>query len=364
MDKDCFLEFLQLSVGTREGLVHVPESQEQWVRLFHLFDEQALLGVSYIAVEKVSRETDLPAVVLLSWENAVRAIRALNQEYMQSVRDVFRSFSDNGFRCCILKGQASAALYPHPYLRQAGDIDIWVDGTRDKVMDFLRSNYKLYKTRYIHADVKMLDNIRVEVHFTPSWMFSPFSNRRLQRWFRSCAPDQFDNHDDALGVSVPTYRFDGVYMMLHIYRHLLEEGIGLRQLMDYYYLLLHLDGEDRDAVVHDLRHLGLFRFAGAVMYVLEEVFLLDSGYMLCRPSPRTGRLLLEELFVSGNFGRSNPVFSNEKSRKEGIAAHGLRKMRRNLRFILISPSEVFWMPLFNTWHYFWRRRKGYLYKGR
>ena len=364
MENQCFLELLQMAAGTRDTMTCVPDSEDEWIRLFHLFDGQALLGVSFPAVEKLSQETEIPLVVLLSWENAARSIQRRNLEHRDAVKSLYRAFIDEGFRCCILKGQVSAALYPRPELRQAGDIDIWVDGTREKVVEYLRDHFKLHKIRYIHADVKVFENIRVEVHFTPSWMFSPLSNRRLQRWFTSCAPQQFDNYDDALETCIPTLSFNGVYMMLHIYRHLLEEGVGLRQFMDYYFLLRHLDDNERNNVVTDLRRLGMLRFAGAVMYVLKEVFQMESEYLLCQPSPCMGRFLLEEIMISGNFGQTDPVFSDEKSRKEGIVAHGWRKIKRNLRFFQFCPSEVFWMPLFNTWQYFWRKKNGYLYKGR
>lgn len=364
MENKCFLELLQMSVGARDRISNVPESEEEWTSLFRLFDGQALLGVSFPAVEVLSKETRIPLVVLLSWENAARIIQHKNLEYLEAVKSVFQTFTKDGFLCCILKGQASAGLYPRPDLRQAGDIDIWVDGVREKVVEYLRNNFKLHKIRYIHADVKVLENIRVEVHFTPSWMFSPVSNRRLQRWFASCAPQQFSHYDENLETCVPTLRFNGVYMLLHIYRHLLEEGVGLRQLMDYYYLLHHLGEEDRRVIVIEQKRLGLIRFSGAVMYVLKEVFLLEDEYLLCAPSPRFGRFVLDEIFLSGNFGRTDPVFSNEKSRKEGIAAHGWRKIKRNFRFLRFCPSEVSWMPMFNTWHYFWRKKNGYLYKGR
>ena len=364
MESNSFLELLQIAAGTRDALDHVPATEDEWIQLFRDFEAHALLGVAFPALEKVSQAVEIPMLVYLSWEKAARSIQRRNVVHKKAVGEVYRTFADNGFRSCILKGQASAALYPRSDLRQNGDIDIWVDGGREKIMEFLRRNYKVYKTRYIHADVQMTDGIRVEVHFTPSWMFSPLANSRLQRWFAIQATGQFGHYDESLLASVPTLRFDGVYMMLHIYRHLLEEGVGLRQLMDYYYVLRHLDEEDKKAVVEGLRHLGLLRFAGAVMWVLAEVFLLEEKDMLCPPSPRKGRFLMEEVLVSGNFGRADPVFANDKSRKEGILAHGWRKIKRNLRFLALCPSEVIWMPFFVTWQYFWRRKYGYLYKGR
>ncbi len=153
-------------------------------------------------------------------------------------------------------------------------------------------------------------------------------------------------------------------MLLHIFRHVFEEGIGLRQLMDYYFLLTHLDSDDRAAVCRDLRHLGLSRFAGGLMYALRQAFMIDEGIVLCPPDKKLGTILLEKVMVSGNFGHSDPVFANRESKNEGILAHGWRKIKRNLGMLRISPSEVLWMPLFVTWQYFWRRRHGYLDKGR
>lgn len=364
MDSNCFFELLQVAAGTREALAHVPATEEEWVRLFRDADAHAMLGVTFPALEKVGKQVEVPLYIYISWEKAAREIQLKNKGHRHAVAEVYRTFIDNGFHACILKGQVTAVMYPQADLRQNGDIDIWVDGGREKVMDYLKLNFTVFKTRYIHANVKMTEKFRVEVHFTPSWMFSPLGNRRLQKWFSEQAPRQFDNYDESLQASIPTLRFNGVYMMLHIYRHLLEEGVGLRQLMDYYFLLRHLDEEDRRVVVQDLRRLGLLRFAGAVMQVLSDVFLLDEKDMLCPPSPRKGRFLMEEVLVSGNFGRTDPVFANSKSRKEGILAHGWRKIKRNLRFLQLCPSEVLWMPFFVTWQYFWRRKYGYLYKGR
>ena len=193
-------------------------------------------------------------------------------------------------------------------------------------------------------------------------MFSPFANRRLQRWFTAKAPEQFSHFDESLGINVPTPAFNGVYLMLHIYRHLLAEGVGLRQLMDYYYLLQHLDAAGRETVLQDLRHLGLYKFSGTVMYVLQEVFLLDASRMLCPPDARSGALLLKSILQSGNFGQFDPAFANGKGKAHGKLVHGWLKLRRNLRFLSICPSEVLWMPWFLTWQYFWRLRHGYLEK--
>ncbi len=358
------LELVQTALGTRKGLSSPPASLDQWQAVLREVVEHSLVGITFPAVEKLGQEMEVPPEIGFPWSMAVDEIRRKNARQKEMVAQLNTLFQEAGFRCCLLKGQVSASLYPDPSLRQSGDIDIWLDRGRERIMEYLRANYAIERTRYIHCEARILGKKPLEVHFTPSWMFSPFANRNLQKWFASQAEEQFSSFDEGLGVCTPTLRFNGVYMLLHIFRHVFEEGIGLRQLMDYYFLLTHLDADDRAAVCRDLRHLGLWRFAGGLMYALEKAFLMDEGIMLCPPDKRLGTVLLEKVMVSGNFGHSDPVFANRESKTEGILAHGWRKIKRNLGMLRISPSEVLWMPIFVTWQYFWRKKNGYLYKGR
>lgn len=98
--------------------------------------------------------------------------------------------------------------------------------------------------RYHHIGAPQINGVDVEAHFRPLFLDSPFRNWRLQRWFLDNA--QFGLHDakvaDAV-LPVPTVSFNAVYQLCHIYRHLFDEGIGLRQLLDYYFVLraLHIE---------------------------------------------------------------------------------------------------------------------------
>ena len=363
IDMKAFFALLQMAVGTRDSFPEVPDSEQAWRGLLEVVAEHCLLGVTFPVIKKLHDQGIVPLEVLIPWGLVVDEIAKKNHLQREAVGVLYQQFMKDGFRNCLLKGQASGNYYPNPLQRQSGDIDLWMEGGHKKVMAYLRPRYKVRKTRYIHCDAQVLKHHRVEIHFTPSWMFAPGANRRLQRWFASQADVQFSHFDPILGCAIPTTTFNAVYMMLHIYRHLLEEGIGLRQLLDYYYVLQHLTPEDRIAVLRDLQHLGLDSFAGAVMHVLREVFGLGEAQMLCPPNARRGALLLEAILESGNFGMADPLFAG-KARKEGIIAHGWRKFKRNLRFLQLCPSEVVWMPFFVTWQYFWRRKHGYLYKGR
>lgn len=358
---DAFFRLLKVAAGGDAPAEALCLSADEWQTLLKEASRHKLLGATFPAVKKIFDSSDMPTVTFVSWEKAANKIKLYNEKHRTASAEVYRYFTDNGFRCCILKGDASASYYPEPPLRQNGDIDIWVGGQRDAVFSFLKERFPLKKTTYVHSEVKMRADFEVEVHYTPSWMYSPFANRRLQKWFLRCADGEFGNYDEKLGCSVPTDRFNGTYMLLHIFRHLFFEGIGFRQVMDYHFVLTKMSEADRDDVRRNVRRLGIGRFTGALMWVLSDVFGLDSKYFLCEPSARRGRTLLDAIVVSGNFGREDPMFAK---RGEGIIARSIKKLRRNMQFFFISPSEFIWMPFYMTWQYIWRRCKGYLYKGR
>ena len=359
---NAFFELIQVAIGARDRLSAVPGNREEWEELFKVVGQHNLLPLTFPVIDTLHDEVDVPLGVYSRWAMVDEKVRRKNESHIAACRHLYKLFADDGFRTCILKGQAAAALYPRPELRHCGDIDIWVEGGIRKVVEYLRQRYQLKKIVYHHCDVQMLKGINVEVHFTPTWMNAPGRNRKLQDYFGAVSDAQFSNYDGALGFCVPTLRFDAVYMLLHIYRHVLDEGVGLRQLLDYYYVLKAMSGEERTLVLQDLKKLGFTHFAAAVMYVLRKVFMASDELLLMAPDERLGAFLLEEIMISGNFGRFDPRNAHKKG--ETILQHTKRKITRALRFIKYFPGEVIWMPGFMLWQYLWRRKNNYLYKGR
>ena len=360
---NTFFELIQMAIGRREALSNPPQVRSEWEELCSVCAKHNMLGITFPVIDELHDTLEtIPLGIYSRWAMVAEKIAKKNARLQAACKALSDRFLADGFRSCVLKGQAAAALYPDPSLRQSGDIDIWLEGERQAVVDYLRAHCEVHKVVYHHCDTKLIPDVGVEVHFTPSWMNAPCSNRRLQAWFGSIKEEQFSNYDKTLGFCVPTIRFNGVYMLVHIYRHVLEEGVGLRQLLDYYYVLKHLDDADRNAVRKDLEYLKLDKFAASVMYVLKEVFLLDDSELLYAPDKRGGSFLLEEIMLSGNFGRFDERNAHQKG--EGLLAHGRRKTERGLRYLLHYPSEVISMPFYILWQYFWRRRHGYLYKGR
>ncbi len=138
----------------------------------------------------------------------------------------------------------------------------------------------------------------------------------------------------------------------------MDEGVGLRQLMDYAYILKALPPEDRGEAAAVLGELRLLGFTAAVMYLMKEIFHLDDGQLITAPDARGGAFLLDEVLRGGNFGHYDE--RNAHGRSESRVKRTLRKTRRQLRFFSFCPRDVLAAPFFKLWQYCMRRRHGWL----
>lgn len=351
------IELLKISVGKAKTLEE-PWSEEQWESVYAEAKKQAVLGVCFKAIEALPEEQKPSRRIKVQWALAAEKIATFNHLLDAHASEITKAMSALGPKSCVIKGQGLAMLYPYPDSRQSGDIDLWINVNHKQLVPVLRTNWTVGDVFYHHAEVKAFsDGTSLEVHFHPSWMNDPFANRKLMKWFDSNAPEQFENYFLDKGFSMPTVAFNCVFCMLHIYRHTLHEGIGVRQLMDYYYILQHSGSEERAEAFRTLKSLKMHRFVAAVMYVEQKLFSLDDKYLLCTPDKHSGSLLLREISMAGNFGHADS--KTVQMEKGNIFVRAYAKFVRLSRFIPIAPSEVLWAPFFKIWQWCWRIKNHY-----
>lgn len=355
-NKDNFLRLVRYSIGSDDTPPGKMEPAE-WKAVYDMAVAQALLGICADGIERMDDSLRPPLTLTMRWAMNTIEIEKRNSRMDCKCVELSRLLEADGFKACVLKGQGAAMYYPNPRRRQSGDIDVWVPGGHRRVMGYVRKRFPAAGAYYHHADFPIFPMIPVELHFRPSWMCNPFYNRRLQRWFRAHSAEQFSNVVDLPGgcgyLSVPTTRFNAVYMLLHVYRHLFHEGIGLRQCMDYYYVLKDFSAapsSEHEAVVNDIRNLGLYRFATAMMYVLREVFAMPSDWMIVPISENDGSFVLSEILRSGNFGCDSGI---DRSAGKSLRFF-ITKLAYRMRFFSRYPGEVSWGLCFALWGKIWR----------
>lgn len=355
-----FFDFLQFCIESRE---ETPPSikNANWNEQYSIAKKQALVGVLFHGIKRLPKEFAPNTDLLMQWMGMAQKIRQQNIHlFMDSVK-VCKNFKQEGFRNCILKGQGNALLYPDPYMRTPGDIDIYLAGGRKRVMEYIDKVCPNQVMRYHHVDFPVMKTA-IEVHFTPSYMFCPKHNRRMQRWFGEVMDLQCSNVltlPDGYGeIVVPTVNFNVIYILSHLYRHVFTEGIGLRQLLDYYYVLMAWKHDEKALmyVQNMIDYFGMKKFAGGIMYVLHYVFGLPPSKMIAPMNEQEGKFLLDEIMRGGNFGQYDTRLGSKDD--EGKVHRYFRMNLRNLRFVKHYPMEALSEPLFRTWFAVWKKING------
>ena len=371
--EEIYLEFLRYSLDDGSPL---PASAQDidWMRMLEWAERQAVVGVIYGGITDGRSLRDdgrgsalqIPFDALMEWVGYAQQIEAQNRLMNKRCVEIVEELRKGGFESCILKGQGNALMYPNPLLRMSGDIDVWVCGAKEgrregvlksgisEVIEYVRRRNPGGKAVYHHIDYGLFKGVEVEVHYRPTFMNNLIVNRRLQRWMQEKADGGWlmaELPDGAGEISVPTWEFNVVFQLSHIYRHVIQSGVGMRQMVDYYYLLKSDGRCMMEDVSNSLEYLGLMEIAGAVMWVLKEVLGLEERYLVAPVDERRGRFLLSEIMEGGNFGRGMMAEGGWQSSAIG---RNVYRLKRDVRLLRYFSSECLWEPVFRVYHFFWR----------
>lgn len=360
---DFFRELLLISVGVRCDFSSTPTARN-WAELFRLAKKHALLGVCFSGVQTVYDRhpellSELPPNLKMSWLGAAAMIQERNALMDSRCVELQDRLSSDGIKSCILKGQGVASCYGSlGECRQSGDIDVFVDADRASSLRYLAEHgIDNNGWDYVHAHPLFFDDVEVELHYRLSVFRNPFRNRKFQNFVAENKASLFEGLaelSDGMSVTVPSDWMNLLYLLHHIYRHLFSEGIGLRQVMDYYFALKSVDlsDDDRLRLVSSVRDFGMEGFAGGLMWVLGDVFNLSESFMPWIPDENEGRFILSEIMASGNFGHSDMRFGDYSGGKMQKFIHAFR---RSLHLVTRYPGEACWTPFYYLWHFCWKR---------
>ena len=352
-----FFELIQIAIGTREAdtFTHTL-SNDEWQQIYDISVKQTVAGIVFLGINKLPQEKRPHKQLYMQWFLLCESIKNKNRILSKAAEKISQKFAEIGFENTILKGQGVAELYPEPQYRIPGDIDIWLKGSRKEIYRYVKSVTPDCTPFYHHVDFNVIKDIEIEVHFTPSWMFNYFTNRTLQKYFEEQQEQQMHNtRTTANGICLhaPDNNFNRIFILVHIYRHLFSEGIGLRQILDYHMVLAQgFTPQERDNTMHILESLNMDGFAAACMHVLKKVFATKEEFLIAEPDAIEGEFLLNEIMIAGNFGKFDhrqDIGPNDKPIKGFF-----RKLRQCFRFFRYHTGEILFAPLFKIWHNIWR----------
>ena len=189
----------------------------------------------------------------------------------------------------------------------------------------------------------------------------------MKKYFEEAAPSQFTNRvtspDGKYSFNIPTNTFNLFFQLLHIYRHIIKEGIGLRQIIDYYYLLRKAKNDgmteaDKKELIKTLKRFRMLKFAQAIMFIEQYILGLDSSYLYVEPNQKEGKFIINEVLEAGNFGKYETRMNKSMKGARGHIKRFFILESFHYRLLLHYPSESFWVPFYDFRGHVRRRLRG------
>lgn len=352
-----FFSLLQITVGTSKGLHH-SYTDKEWCEVMKMAEQQSLLGICFAGIEKLSKDQLPDKVTLLEWIGQAEYIKSQNFLLNNQCSEVEQILSKNKLPSCILKGQGLGALYGDlaPY-RAPGDIDLWVNGSCDQVMEYVNAISPNREFDGKHTHLNVFPDTSVEVHWWPSVTTNPIISRNLKSFYRAQVSTQC-NHKIILysgqTITATDAFFDSIHVLINIFGHFLYEGVRLKQVTDYYFDCIHEDVQKRkEEIVAYYKDFGLYDFSRSVMWVLQEVFGMDDKYLLVEPNVKGGRELLREIMEQGDSGLA---LAGSQVIKESTLCRWFHRAKRKLRLIKYYPLGVLYSPIYKLQLLLWKRK--------
>lgn len=350
--KNLFFELIQVSLGTRIGLSHTPSANE-WSKLYDMAKKQSLVGVCFAGIQQLQKQ-EIPKMLYLTWMGMAAKILHRNEVINGQCIELQTKLSEAGIQSSILKGQGVALFYDERIraLRQSGDIDVYVDCGRQSAIRYAHTIQKIVDYDRKHLHLKMFQDTEVEMHYIPEILLNLRKNKKLQKWFFEHQIEMFIPSNQLI---CPSLKINLFYILLHIYRHFMYEGIGMKQLMDYYFVLRALSIDPfRDKYCNTIRQtlkdFGMLRFAAGVMWIMNSVFGLEHDLLLCNPNEKEGQYILTIVMTGGNFGHH----IDKGGRRKGKCFTVMRVFRHNFHLLSHYPEDAIWPPIYFGWHKIWK----------
>lgn len=346
-----FFELLQVALGNRESLSKTP-SKNEWEEIYDESGRQAVTGILLHGIDRLPAEQRPSQVFLLQWIGEGQIIEQRNRVMDERCVDLQNKLDSYGLRGTILKGQGIARLYDKELqsLRQSGDIDVYVDCGLKGALEFAKSiGQETIEWDYKHLHLNVWADTEVEMHYRVEVLLNLRKNRRLQKWFKE---NNALLYSKTSGITTPTTLFNVFYILLHIYRHFLYEGVGMRQIVDYYFVLkdkacgTFKTSYTRDAV----SEFGIEKFAKGLMWVMREALGMPKEWMLWEPDQKEGEYILKQIMTGGNFGHYDERLNHGGGKLGAVKAI----LTHNLHLLTHYPSDVIWAPVWIVWHKLWK----------
>ena len=288
-----------------------PFSAEQELDWKAVFDEcraQSVVSLAFSVLPK----SEVPQAVYEQWKVLVNGNLAVNSKISYAHTMLNQLMNQARIPYVILKGCASAEYYDDPLLRTMGDVDFYVPADCFEKTDKLLMKYGFRSNEIDHEYEKAYtkDDVVFELHNTVNGVPGGKVGTEIRQYFDDIFEKATLKHFDLAEYFSPSSFHHGLVMLLHVARHMITGGIGLRHFCDWAVFVDKVCDDFTSMFEDKLKRVGLWRFA----QIMPQAWAGEiDKKLLCD--------LKNDVFAGGNFGHKDLSRADEAkfitSRKKG-----------------------------------------------
>ena len=313
------------------------DSELDWKAVFDECKAQSVISLAFSALPK----DEVPQKIYVHWKALVNENLAVNSKISYAHTMLNELLNQAKIPYVILKGCASAEYYDDPLLRTMGDVDFLVSENEIKQVDKLLKNQGFVFNNSFHEIERAYekDGVILELHWNITGIPGGKTGELLESFFKDIFDKSELKHFDLAEYYSPSPFHHGLVMLLHVARHMITGGIGLRHFCDWAVFVDKI-GKDFVPLFEDkLKQVGLWRFAQIMTQFCTLYLGLPQQEWVGIVEKQLLAQLKDDVFASGNFGHKDLSRADEAkfitSRKKGGVNND-----SNFKQAVLSANEI------------------------
>lgn len=314
-----------------------PLDEKEWNEIHSMARKQTVQGIIYDGIRLLPTEAVPPRKVLLGWMVEVDTLERVNRQHRETIKALQQIYVQSpSIPFLLLKGIGTADFYPHPEHRIAGDIDLWFGNkTQTEQANQRMEKLGLPVKRGTNGEASCLINrVLIEHHSRLIELHNPFLQKEIRQWEAVV----FTNSQGKLPSEA-----NHLLLSTHILKHLINEGIGLRQLCDIamaFNALHSVTNKNELECICRKWHIHRWNrllYALLIKYLGVPADLLPFSTSLCPDK------LMQEIWESGNFGHGDERYGERPTGKWANKRYTLKRIFHKMHLSLgYAFDETFW----------------------
>ena len=300
LEKNYIIDLLKCAITNTTP--STPYESLDWDVVFNYAKIHRIVPILYFSIQKLSEKYKATITNLEQYELAYKSNLVDDANRENEISIITKLLKENNVDFILLKGSVTKHFYPDTSMRMMSDIDILYRNVDSKEIKRLLENNSYCQTKSTPKDSMYLSsNQLVKIEMQQSLIDDGFT-----AWLKYLDTiwDRCEKKSENEYIMAPEDFY--IYHIIHMAKHFINGGIGLRHVLDTWVIKNHYRGIKQNYVQKIFKELSLCKFEQLITDLCNYWFK-DSI-----PSDKKAiDLIAEYIFENGAFGNISQQSVNE-----------------------------------------------------